>query len=149
MARTRSPGATSTSGETMHVDPGADVASLAVCVERLESGAVLKLELGGPDDDSLVGGAGNDTIFAGDNNDLLVGGGSDDQADFVGDLEEYLFTQTANGDIVVTHATGSRADGVDTTRQIEQYSFSNFDLSQDQVLSLVGQNPADYDSILN
>ena len=73
----------------------------------------------------IVGDTGNDRLTGGNQNDIFYGGRGDDvidgngggynQVEYDGDLNEYTFTQNANGSVTVTHATW----GTDTLTDID------------------------------
>lgn len=63
-------------------------------------------------DESLYGRVGNDTLQGLGGNDILFGGSGIDTAVFTGAFAEYVFSH-ANGFLGVTHARGSKADGID------------------------------------
>lgn len=72
--------------------------------------------------DQLNGGAGDDRIVGGAGNDAINGGLGIDTAVFSGLRSEYVIT-TVGGVTTVRHVGGSRADGVDTLRGIENLVF--------------------------
>jgi len=60
-------------------------------------------------DNFLRGTSGDDILYGGLGNDVLLGnGGANNQVNYDGYLEEYSFRESANGRLIVTHATWGR-----------------------------------------
>jgi hypothetical protein len=88
---------------------------------------------GGAGDDHLHGGDGNDYLSGGSGDDILKGGGGDDYLDggsgedsaiFSGNFEEYSFSQTQNGKIIIEDQVEGR-DGICIVDNIEKLEFQD------------------------
>src|SRR5690606_7571930 len=101
---------------------------------------------GGSGNDVLVGGDGGDKLTGGSGNDVITGGEGDDTAYWSGSLEQYTFSNGANGSLIVRHVSGS--DGTDTVSQVDTLVFGESGISFEQAKSLVGVNPANYDLVV-
>ena len=71
---------------------------------------------GNAGDDDIFGGGGDDILSGGTGNDVLSGGSGFDTAVFSGNLRDYNFNTTIDGDLSVVHARGTRLDGNDIVR---------------------------------
>ena len=101
----------------------------------LKGNAGNDLLLGSAGADNLEGGEGNDELGGGEGNDALKGGPGDDTALFSDVCENYeLERNDKTGVITVSHVSGTRIDGVDTLKDIEQASFRDgkIDLTADE-----------------
>ena len=67
-------------------------------------------------DDDIFGGGGDDILSGGAGNDVISGGSGFDTAVFSGNLRDYNFATTIDGDLSVVHARGTRLDGSDIVR---------------------------------
>lgn len=81
--------------------------------------------IGGDKANALTGGEGNDILFGGKGNDALNGGAGEDTAVFTGKCAEYDFKENADGSWRVTHARGTKADAVDTLKDMEIVKFTD------------------------
>ena len=107
---------------------------------------------GGDGNDTLIGGNGIDILVGSAGNDFLDGGGDADIAIFRGSFLEYGYSQSADGEsITFNHLYPSDkrvVDGVDETKDIDLFVFSDFSLTPSLLLNsvfraLVGQNVLD------
>ncbi|CAN0453128.1 unnamed protein product, partial [Ectocarpus sp. 8 AP-2014] len=73
--------------------------------------------------DIIDAGGGNDTITGGKGNDSIVGGAGTDIALFTGNLDDYDFTETDDGKLILTDTVGT--DGIDTLSGVENFSFAD------------------------
>ncbi len=93
--------------------------------DRLFGGTGNDKLLGEAGTDSLKGEAGNDTLTGGSGNDNLDGGTGTDTATFSGNFADYDFS-FSGGNVIVTHARGSLADGQDTVlASVEKLKFAD------------------------
>jgi len=76
---------------------------------------------GSANGDILYGLAGDDTLIGRAGDDRLDGGEGYDQANYLGDFDDFVFTRRPDGSITVTDTTG--AEGVDTLVDIEAVYF--------------------------
>ncbi|NUB14916.1 hypothetical protein GAY28_21145, partial [Azospirillum brasilense] len=101
--------------------------------DSLSGGAGADLLSGDAGDDTLNGGAGDDTLNGGDGNDLFQASGGTDDINGGAGLDAVVFTDAkANYDIVnnggtitVTHARGTKADGVARITAVEELRFTD------------------------
>ncbi|HSW25466.1 MAG TPA: calcium-binding protein, partial [Burkholderiaceae bacterium] len=93
----------------------------------------------GAGDDTVSGGAGDDILLAGPGQDVLDGGSGQDTAVLRGNLVEYRFSIAGQGgDLVFDHlfpADPRISDGIETTRNIETYTFADLSLTHEQLLN--------------
>jgi Ca2+-binding RTX toxin-like protein len=82
--------------------------------------------LGGAGKDEFFGFAGDDIIEARGNNDMVDGGAGTDAVVFSGPCKDYdIVRDAATGVVTVTHARGTRADGIDRLVSVETGIFKN------------------------
>nr|WP_237908178.1 Calx-beta domain-containing protein [Azospirillum brasilense] len=101
--------------------------------DSLDGGLGNDLLSGDAGDDTLNGGAGDDTLNGGDGNDLFQASGGTDDINGGAGLDAVVFTDAkANYDIVnnggtitVTHARGTRTDGVARITAMEELRFTD------------------------
>ncbi|WP_145675644.1 nidogen-like domain-containing protein, partial [Azospirillum brasilense] len=101
--------------------------------DSLSGGDGADLLSGDAGDDTLNGGAGDDTLNGGDGNDLFEASGGTDDINGGAGLDAVVFTDAkANYDIVnnggtvtVTHARGTKADGVARITAVEELRFTD------------------------
>ncbi|WP_247893084.1 Calx-beta domain-containing protein [Azospirillum baldaniorum] len=101
--------------------------------DSLDGGQGNDLLSGDAGDDTLNGGAGDDTLNGGDGNDLFQASGGTDDINGGAGLDAVVFTDAkANYDIVnnggtitVTHARGTKADGVARITAVEELRFTD------------------------
>ncbi|MGR0187650.1 Calx-beta domain-containing protein [Azospirillum aestuarii] len=101
--------------------------------DSLSGGDGADLLSGDAGDDTLNGGAGDDTLNGGDGNDLFQTSGGTDDINGGAGLDAVVFTDAkANYDIVnnggtitVTHARGTKADGVARITAVEELRFTD------------------------
>ncbi len=101
--------------------------------DSLSGGLGNDLLSGDAGDDTLNGGAGDDTLNGGDGNDLFQASGGTDDINGGAGLDAVVFTDAkANYDIVnnggtitVTHARGTKTDGVARITAVEELRFTD------------------------
>ncbi|AWJ86101.1 hypothetical protein TSH58p_20185 (plasmid) [Azospirillum sp. TSH58] len=101
--------------------------------DSLSGGDGADLLSGDAGDDTLNGGAGDDTLNGGDGNDLFQASSGTDDINGGAGLDAVVFTDAkANYDIVnnggtitVTHARGTKADGVARITAVEELRFTD------------------------
>ncbi|CAN7620927.1 calcium-binding protein [Rhizobium sp. LjRoot258] len=94
--------------------------------------------------DFLLGGNGDDTFNGGAGDDIISGGeGSSDQADYIGDLQDFTFTRNADNSVTVL----SERDGSDTLVNVENIRIYVEDLSSHETYSLLDLVPLPTDDI--
>ncbi|MCW5736629.1 MAG: FG-GAP repeat protein [Enhydrobacter sp.] len=84
---------------------------------------------GGGGDDELLGAEGNDVIDGGSGNDTLAGGEGDDSLDGGGDIDTARYVSASAGvmvDLALTSAQDTGGAGIDTLRNIENATGSDF-----------------------
>ncbi len=97
---------------------------------------------GGAERDTIAGGSGNDTITGGAGNDTLTGGTGADVAVFSGAISDYDFVYVA-GTLTITHARGTRADGIDTvSADVESLQFSGLTVANTEAAIRAAKNTA-------
>ncbi|MEI9898931.1 MAG: Ig-like domain-containing protein [Hyphomicrobium sp.] len=91
-------------------------------------------------DDTLLGGAGDDILSGGTGRNVLDGGGGTDTLRFSGDASEYDYA-IVNGQLVITHARGTQADGVSVLAgDFENVDFKDAALGPTDVGILAGDD---------
>ncbi|MDQ2104127.1 Calx-beta domain-containing protein [Azospirillum isscasi] len=101
--------------------------------DNLSGGDGADLLSGDAGDDTLNGGAGDDTLNGGDGNDLFQASGGTDDINGGAGLDAVVFTDAkanydiANngGTITVTHARGTKADGIARITAVEELRFTD------------------------
>ncbi|MDR4518574.1 MAG: hypothetical protein MRK00_14485 [Nitrosomonas sp.] len=110
------------------------------------------LLFGGEGDDTLIGEGGIDILIGSSGNDFLDGGDGTDIAIFRGNFLEYGYSQSGDGaSITFNHlypSSTSTVDGVDETRNIDLFVFSDIGLTPSLLLNsvfraLLGQSVLD------
>ncbi|MCW5736630.1 MAG: FG-GAP repeat protein, partial [Enhydrobacter sp.] len=84
---------------------------------------------GGGGDDELLGAEGNDIIDGGSGSDTLAGGEGDDSLDGGGDIDTVRYVSASAGvmvDLALTSAQDTGGAGIDTLRNIENATGSDF-----------------------
>lgn len=76
---------------------------------------------GTANNDRLFGLAGDDTFVGRAGDDFLYGGEGYDQANYVGNIADFVFTRQADGAVTIADTTG--AEGVDTVFDLEAVYF--------------------------
>ncbi|WHO82589.1 calcium-binding protein [Rhizobium leguminosarum] len=95
-------------------------------------------------DDYLVGGNGDDRLSGGVGDDFMNGGdGSSDEAEFVGSLQDFIFTRNANNSVTVF----SEQSGSDILINVESIRLYTEDLSSYETYSLLDLVPLPTDDI--
>ena len=75
--------------------------------------------------DYIFGGTANDIINGGGGNDIIDGGGGTNTAVYSGLVNNYTFTQNANGSVTVADQRTGTPDGTDTDTNIQDYQFGD------------------------
>ncbi|HTO67858.1 MAG TPA: hypothetical protein VMM15_42105, partial [Bradyrhizobium sp.] len=75
--------------------------------------------------DYIFGGTANDVINGGGGNDIIDGGGGTNTAVYSGLVNNYIFTQNANGGVTVADQRTGTPDGTDTDTNIQDYQFGD------------------------
>jgi Ca2+-binding RTX toxin-like protein len=75
--------------------------------------------------DTLSGGGENDSLKGNAGNDIIDGGAGYDNAQYSGPISDYKITNNHDGTWTVAHVRGSKFDGVDTIRSVEELRFSD------------------------
>jgi glucose/arabinose dehydrogenase len=80
---------------------------------------------GTPNDDTMIGNGGSDFFAESDGNDTIIGdAGVYDQVNYFGFVEEYTFTQNADGTVTVVN----NETGTDTLTEIDGFWFNDSQL---------------------
>lgn len=110
--------------------------------DTIDGGSGNDVLVGGGDKDLITGGTGHDTMTGGAGNDTLSGGTGTDVAVFSGPISDYDFVYAA-GKLTITHARGTRADGVDTiSADIESLKFSGLTVANTEAAIRAAKNTA-------
>lgn len=87
---------------------------------------------GGDGDDLILGGSGDDTLDGGRGDDIMAGGFGHDIAVFSGTADQYSWSLNY-GEFVEIDIVGP--DGADQIRDVEIFSFSDFDIAVSDMIS--------------
>ncbi|POR39934.1 calcium-binding protein [Methylobacterium sp. V23] len=102
--------------------------------------------------DTLSGAGGNDTLQGGGLDDFLDGGSGTDVAVFSGNIQQYVITRAANGDLIVDDrrpgsnflAQPARPEGTDRLHDVEILQFAGTDFNVSGLnTSLVGTSASE------
>ena len=89
--------------------------------------------------DMLTGDGGDNALTGGGGNDMLDGGGGNDTAVFAAVRTAYRVVLLGNGDVLVTDLRSGAPNGADTIRNIENFRFSDGDVT---LAALLNTTPA-------
>jgi len=90
---------------------------------------------GGALDDTLNGYVGDDILTGGGGSDTIIGGDGNDTADYSGSRASYSVVQTSADTVVITDLRTGSPDGKDTVSTVENFHFSDGDVTFAQLIS--------------
>jgi Ca2+-binding RTX toxin-like protein len=95
--------------------------------------------------DSILGGNGDDEIVGGGGNDTIDGGNDKDVAIYSDKCTDYdIIRDEATGLITINHIRGTKTDGIDVIKNVEQARFTDALIDLTQPGKILGCPPIDF-----